>query len=223
MIGSPLASASEAPGRGYHWGMATFHPDLPRGTRVRAGVRGTLEEILLGPAHQNDGTLNLLGGLRTSMATCGYENLKTLPEGRGHGRAVAPDRGQGPAEHAGRRDGPLGVAGRTTTSRPTVFVLDFGAQYAQLIARRVREARVYSEIVPFDITAEEVARRKPAALILSGGPASVYAEGAPHMDPAHPRARHPDPGLLLRHPGDGAAPGRRDPARPTSASTASPS
>jgi len=65
-----------------------------------------------------------------------------------------------------------------------VFVLDFGAQYAQLIARRVREARVYSEIVPFDITAEEVARRSPAAIILSGGPASVYAEGAPHMDPA---------------------------------------
>jgi IMP dehydrogenase len=78
MIGSPLASASEAPGRGYHWGMATFHPDLPRGTRGRAGVKGTLEEILLGPAHQNDGTLNLLGGLRTSMATCGYENLKTF-------------------------------------------------------------------------------------------------------------------------------------------------
>jgi len=78
MIGSPLASAAEAPGRGYHWGMATFHPDLPRGTRVRAGVKGTLEEILLGPAHQNDGTLNLLGGLRTSMATCGYENLKAF-------------------------------------------------------------------------------------------------------------------------------------------------
>lgn len=78
MIGSPLASASEAPGRGYHWGMATFHPDLPRGTRVRAGIKGSLEEILLGPAHQNDGTLNLLGGLRTSMATCGYENLKAF-------------------------------------------------------------------------------------------------------------------------------------------------
>jgi GMP synthase (glutamine-hydrolysing) len=67
--------------------------------------------------------------------------------------------------------------------QPAVFVLDFGAQYAQLIARRVREARVYSEIVPFDISAEEVAARKPAAIILSGGPASVYAEGAPHLDP----------------------------------------
>ena len=76
MIGSPLASASEAPGRGYHWGMATFHPDLPRGTRVCAGVKGTLKDVLLGPAHENDGTLNLLGGLRTSMSTCGYENLK---------------------------------------------------------------------------------------------------------------------------------------------------
>ena len=69
-------------------------------------------------------------------------------------------------------------------SIPTVLVVDFGAQYAQLIARRVREARIFSEIVPFDITADEVERREPAALILSGGPASVFAEGAPHMDPA---------------------------------------
>lgn len=67
--------------------------------------------------------------------------------------------------------------------QPTVFVLDFGAQYAQLIARRVRDSRVYSEIVPYDISAEEIDRRKPAAIILSGGPASVYAEGAPKMDP----------------------------------------
>lgn len=78
MVGSPLARAKEAPGRGYHWGMATFHPDLPRGARVFGGQAGTLEEILVGPAHENDGTLNLLGGLRTSMATTGYENLKAF-------------------------------------------------------------------------------------------------------------------------------------------------
>ncbi len=76
MIGSPLARAVEAPGRGYHWGMATFHPDLPRGTRVRTSTLGTLKEILTGPAPINDGTMNLFGGLRTSMATTGYANLK---------------------------------------------------------------------------------------------------------------------------------------------------
>jgi IMP dehydrogenase len=78
MIGSPLAAAQEAPGRGYHWGMATFHPELPRGTRVKAGTKGSLAQILNGPAHENDGTLNLFGALKTSMATCGYENLKTF-------------------------------------------------------------------------------------------------------------------------------------------------
>lgn len=76
MVGSPLARAKEAPGRGYHWGMATFHPDLPRGTRIRTDVVATLKEILIGPAFENDGTLNLCGALRTSMATCGYENIK---------------------------------------------------------------------------------------------------------------------------------------------------
>ena len=76
MIGSPLASAYEAPGRGYHWGMATFHPTLPRGARVYAGQKATLAEILTGPAHENDGTLNIFGALRTSMATTGHETLK---------------------------------------------------------------------------------------------------------------------------------------------------
>lgn len=78
MIGSPLAKAKEAPGRGYHWGMATFHPELPRGTRVKTEIAGSLKEILLGPAHENDGTLNLFGALKTSMATCGYENIKAF-------------------------------------------------------------------------------------------------------------------------------------------------
>src|SRR5213593_2167056 len=76
MIGSPLARAYEAPGRGFHWGMATFHPDLPRGTRVATRRIGSLSEILVGPAHENDGTLNLFGALRTSMATTGYANVK---------------------------------------------------------------------------------------------------------------------------------------------------
>src|SRR5688500_14709481 len=75
MIGSPLARAYEAPGRGFHWGMATFHPSLPRGARVQTTQNGTLEQILLGPAHENDGTFNLMGSLRTSMATCGYANV----------------------------------------------------------------------------------------------------------------------------------------------------
>jgi IMP dehydrogenase len=75
MIGSPLARAYEAPGRGFHWGMATFHPSLPRGARVSTTQNGTLEEILTGPARENDGTFNLMGALRTSMATCGYKDL----------------------------------------------------------------------------------------------------------------------------------------------------
>lgn len=78
MIGSPLAKAKEAPGHGYHWGMATFHPDLPRGTRVQTKTIGTLEEILIGPANENDGSLNLMGGLRGAMATCGYESIQSF-------------------------------------------------------------------------------------------------------------------------------------------------
>jgi IMP dehydrogenase len=75
MVGSPLARAYEAPGKGYHWGMATFHPTLPRGARVKTTQNGTLEQILNGPALENDGTFNLMGSLRTSMATCGYEDI----------------------------------------------------------------------------------------------------------------------------------------------------
>ncbi|MFL5896285.1 MAG: GuaB3 family IMP dehydrogenase-related protein [Thermoleophilaceae bacterium] len=75
MIGSPLARAYEAPGHGYHWGMATFHPTLPRGARVKTTQNGSLEQILMGPALENDGTFNLMGSLRTSMATCGYEDI----------------------------------------------------------------------------------------------------------------------------------------------------
>ncbi|MEA5575720.1 GuaB3 family IMP dehydrogenase-related protein [Anabaena sp. UHCC 0451] len=80
MIGSPFARAAEAPGRGYHWGMATPSPVLPRGTRIRVGTTGTLEQILRGPAGLDDGTHNLLGALKTSMSTLGAKNLKEMQQ-----------------------------------------------------------------------------------------------------------------------------------------------
>ena len=76
MLGSAFSKAEEAPGRGYSWGMATFHPTLPRGTRIKTKSSGTLEEILVGPARENDGTLNLMGALQMSMATTGYQNIR---------------------------------------------------------------------------------------------------------------------------------------------------
>src|SRR6202008_1681687 len=75
MLGSAPAPAYEGPGRGFNWGMETFHPTLPRGTRVATKQNGTLEEIVKGPARENDGTFNLMGALRTSMATCGYRDI----------------------------------------------------------------------------------------------------------------------------------------------------
>ena len=75
------------------------------------------------------------------------------------------------------------MANQLTHDPQVVLVVDFGAQYAQLIARRVREAQVYSEIVPHKISAQEVLKRQPIAIILSGGPASVHVDGAPMLDP----------------------------------------
>ncbi|MBD2077779.1 GuaB3 family IMP dehydrogenase-related protein [Phormidium sp. FACHB-592] len=80
MIGSPFAKAKEAPGRGYHWGMATPSPILPRGTRIRVDTTGTLEQILRGPAQLDDGTHNLLGALQTSMGTLGAKNIKEMQQ-----------------------------------------------------------------------------------------------------------------------------------------------
>ena len=76
MIGAALARAAEAPGQGWHWGPEAHHPQLPRGERVHVGTAGTLEQILFGPGHTADGTLNLIGALRRAMATTGYSDLK---------------------------------------------------------------------------------------------------------------------------------------------------
>ncbi len=80
MIGSPFARAKEAPGRGFHWGMATPSPVLPRGTRIRVGTTGTLEQILRGPAQLDDGTHNFLGALKTSMGTLGAKDIKEMQQ-----------------------------------------------------------------------------------------------------------------------------------------------
>jgi IMP dehydrogenase len=76
MVGSPLARAAEAPGRGYHWGSEANHTELPRGARVRVGTIGTLQQILHGPSTVPDGSMNLMGALRRTMATAGYSDLK---------------------------------------------------------------------------------------------------------------------------------------------------
>jgi IMP dehydrogenase len=80
MIGSVFASAREAAGRGNHWGMATPDPNLPRGTRIRTGTKGSLQEILFGPAHVDDGSMNLVGALKSAMGVCGARDLADFQE-----------------------------------------------------------------------------------------------------------------------------------------------
>jgi IMP dehydrogenase len=76
MLGAALARATDAPGRGWHWGPEAHHPHLPRGERVQVGQAGTLDQVLFGPGHTADGSLNLIGALRRAMATTGYSDLK---------------------------------------------------------------------------------------------------------------------------------------------------
>jgi IMP dehydrogenase len=78
MIGSPIAKAVEAPGKGFHWGMATPNATLPRGSRIKVGTIGTLKEILYGPAKFDDGSMNLVGALKTSMGTLGAASIKEM-------------------------------------------------------------------------------------------------------------------------------------------------
>jgi IMP dehydrogenase len=80
MLGSPFAQTAEAPGRGHHWGMATPHGALPRGTRIRVGISGTLEQVLFGPTSRTDGTQNLVGAIRTCMGVCGASTIGEFHE-----------------------------------------------------------------------------------------------------------------------------------------------
>ncbi|MDP2719843.1 MAG: GuaB3 family IMP dehydrogenase-related protein [Dehalococcoidia bacterium] len=82
MLGSSFAMAEEAPGKGFHWGMANPHPTLPRGTRIKVGIRGSLNQILFGPASVTDGTQNFIGALRTCMGVCGAATIKEMHSAR---------------------------------------------------------------------------------------------------------------------------------------------
>ncbi|MCU1693037.1 MAG: dehydrogenase family protein, partial [Frankiales bacterium] len=103
MMGSPLARATEAPGRGWHWGHGSHHPEVPRGTRVRVEQVGTLEQVLLGPALTDDGTTGIFGALRRSMALTGYSSIKEFqrvevmvaPANRTEGKSLQHAQGRG--------------------------------------------------------------------------------------------------------------------------------
>ena len=169
MIGAPLAAAHEAPGRGYHWGMATS-ADSHLASRVPVSAlqpKGTLQEIFSGPAHDDAGADQLVWGVDVRRwQPRATESLKDFQK----------------AELIVSNQQRSNCMTELAEDVDTILVVDFGAQYAQLIARRVREARVYSEIVPHTITAKRSWPRSPKGIILSGGPASVHVEDAPLLN-----------------------------------------
>jgi GMP synthase (glutamine-hydrolysing) len=151
---------------------------VPEGIEGRVPYKGPVQAILY----------QLVGGLRQAMGYTGSATIEALKLDsrfvRITGAGLRESDHEGSAELPARLMGsvhPLPVPEPVAEERP-VLVLDLGGQYAQLIARRVRDARVYSELVPHTLSADEIRRRNPVALILSGGPASVYADGAPRVD-----------------------------------------
>ena len=171
------------------------------------------------PRRLRDGAKRVLeggiGGHRGPAGGAPVERGKTVhgePADAGH-RVLAPDDAEVEAYLEVALDAP--APERSAGDHPaaeaagSVAVLDFGSQFAQLIARRVRELNVYSELLPFDTTLEELERRGTRAMILSGGPNSVYDDGAPEARPGDLERPAAGPRHLLRRPAHGPRPGRR--------------
>ena len=178
MIGSPMTRAFESPGRGYHWGMATFHPTLPRGARVKTQQVASIEEILTGPAHENDGTLNLFGALATSMATTGYQTIKEFQKAD---LVIAPSiktEGKSVPDAAARRYGALNRRRRPARPRRrpgcavrTAHRSPCPRGQRVLGDRSARPRRGGLRSTPSG-------RHHPV-----GGPSSVYEPDGPRIDP----------------------------------------
>jgi len=127
MIGSSFARAKEAPGRGYHWGMATSHVNLPRGTRIYVGTTGSLKEILFGPARVDDGSQNLMGALKTSMGSLGALTLKEMQDVE---MIIAPSiQTEGKIFQVDKREGMGNLNGRIKLRRYIISILDLGCSY----------------------------------------------------------------------------------------------
>ena len=172
---------------------------VPEGIEGRVPYKGPVQTVvdqLVGGAAPGDGLLRRGHDRRAQARAVRADHRRRAPREPPHDITITKDAPNYRRWIARRR-------------REPVLVLDLGGQYAQLIARRVRECRVYSELIGHDVSASEVGLRKPAALILSGGPASVYAEDAPRVDPALFELGHADARHLLRRTADGEGARRR--------------
>ena len=212
MLGSMLAGTDESPGdvvfsQGERYkeyrGMGSIGAMKARGYSKDRYFQGDVEDVEKLVAEGIEGRVAVQGAARRRAAPdrrrpAPGDGLLRRADDRGdEAGALRPHHRRGPArvasarhhDHEGRAELPPWLRSSRCTRLPTpeerpVLVVDLGGQYAQLIARRVREARVYSELVSHRVSVDEIRRRNPVAIILSGGPASVYADGAPRIDPA---------------------------------------
>ena len=225
MIGSPLAAAHEAPGRGFHWGMATFHPTLPRGARGHAPPSGApSRRSSSGRLTRTTAGMNLFGALRTSMATCGYETIKELQKAE---LMVAPVlQTEGKTRCSEPRAWAIGPTDRCAGRRRVVRHRP-GRRLRRPVRAAHRPTGARGPRLLRDRPAHDHGRRDPGpaalrASIFSGGPQSVHVDGRADHRPRGLRPRRPDPGHLLRRPAARPRPRWRRSLAPAGASTAAP-